>query len=69
MDPWLAETLLDVVAAILMGVATLWVLRGLLHAFGSGPARPATLTTHRSSLPPPTPDPLPGADPPAARPR
>ena len=69
MDPWLAETLLDVVAAILMGVVVLWVLRGLRHAFGSGPERPATLTTHRPSVPPPTPAPLPGADTPAGRPR
>src|SRR5262249_37530712 len=33
MDPWLVETLLDVVAAILLGVAALWLLRGLFHAF------------------------------------
>jgi hypothetical protein len=70
MDPWLSETLLDVVAAILMGVVVLWVLQGLFHAFGSGPARPATLTASRPSLPPPAAAAArPGADPPTARPR
>jgi hypothetical protein len=55
MDPWLAETLLDVVAAVLLGVTTLWLLRGLLHAFGSGPRQPNTLTARppRSPAPPP----------------
>jgi hypothetical protein len=47
MDPWLAETLLDVVAAVLLGVTGLWVLQGLLHAFGSGPPQPNTLAARR----------------------
>jgi hypothetical protein len=53
MDPWLAETLLDVVAAVLLGVTALWILRGLFHAFGSGPGRPVTLASPRPAPPPP----------------
>jgi hypothetical protein len=56
MDPWLAETLLDVVAAILLGVTALWILRGLFQAFGSGAARPGSLAERRPSpRSPPTP--------------
>ena len=67
MDAWLAETILDVIAAILMGVVALWVLRGLFHAFGSGPARSGTLASHRSSASARPSEELPAADPPTAR--
>jgi hypothetical protein len=57
MDPWLAEILLDVAAAILLGVIALWILRGLFQAFGSGAARPGSLAERRpsprSTSPPP----------------
>jgi hypothetical protein len=56
MDPWLAEILMDVVAAVLLGVTALWILRGLFHAFGSGPRQTHTLAARRpprSVTPPP----------------
>jgi hypothetical protein len=61
MDPWLAETLLDVVAAILLGVTALWMLRGLFQAFGSGAARPGSLAERRPSRQP-SPQPPPPAE-------
>jgi hypothetical protein len=66
MDPWLAEMLLDVVAAILLGVTALWILRGLFQAFGSGAARPGSLAERRplprSAFPPPPPAELSAAE-------